>query len=456
MISGDYQTEVDFAEAAKYWKLEKLYIDLSSAKGRGLTPLEKKLLQGLLCGYSPAEIALMIYKNPSSSVVRVYLSNGLYKYIKELLISQTGKAVKLKNWSRVTKLLATAGYKKDYDSSLQVIDTSRLRNHTNSNFTPVSHQNQDWEEKIELKFFFGRNDELSQLTKWVVDDRCRLVAVLGMGGLGKTALAVKLTEKIKGEFEFIIWRSLRGKPPIDDFLANLIQSLSPKQAVDLPNHTEAKISRLMSLLRSHRYLLMFNQFEEVLSSGGQAGFYEDGYQGYGELLRRLGQEQHSSCCLLTSREKPREIFLLEDEHLLVRSLQISGLNPKEAIELLTNQGLVGSDKEKGLLVNLYANNPLAIKMIAITIKNLFNRKITDFLANNTIILSNIRELLDEHFNRLSNLEQLVMYNLAVNHKLIELWGLSKELRLDISPRQQLEALESLQRRSLIESNSSAF
>ncbi len=106
------QIEDEFIEAKNNWELEKLYVDLASAKGKGLTPVEKKFLRGLLCGCSPAEIANIVYQSRSSSTVRVYLSNGLYKYIEEMLSNQIEHSVKVKNWSRVTHLLEKAGYKK--------------------------------------------------------------------------------------------------------------------------------------------------------------------------------------------------------------------------------------------------------------------------------------------------------------------------------------------------------
>ncbi|NWF58590.1 MAG: hypothetical protein HXY43_04575 [Fischerella sp.] len=94
--------EEEFIEAKNNWELEKLYVDLASAKGKALTPLEKKFLRGLLCGFSPSEIANTVYKSRSSSTVRVYLSNGLYKYIEEMLSKQAEYSVKVKSWSRVT------------------------------------------------------------------------------------------------------------------------------------------------------------------------------------------------------------------------------------------------------------------------------------------------------------------------------------------------------------------
>src|SRR5262245_23436372 len=47
---------------------------------------------------------------------------------------------------------------------------------------------QDWGEAPDIGTFHGRALELATLRRWVLDDGCRLVALLGMGGIGKTAL----------------------------------------------------------------------------------------------------------------------------------------------------------------------------------------------------------------------------------------------------------------------------
>ena len=98
MVSNSNIVEEEFIEAKNNWNLDKLYIDLASSKGKALTPVERKFLRGLLCGLSPAEIAHIVYKTRSSSTVRVYLSNGLYKYLEEMLSLRTGSSIKVKNW----------------------------------------------------------------------------------------------------------------------------------------------------------------------------------------------------------------------------------------------------------------------------------------------------------------------------------------------------------------------
>ncbi|NJN13680.1 MAG: hypothetical protein HC815_39640, partial [Richelia sp. RM1_1_1] len=68
----------------------------------------------------------------------------------------------------------------------------------------------------------------------VNDDKCRLVTILAMGGVGKTALAKKLAEEVNGEFDYIIWRSLREAPTVEKIIADVVRFLSQQQEVDLP------------------------------------------------------------------------------------------------------------------------------------------------------------------------------------------------------------------------------
>ncbi len=190
----------------------------------------------------------------------------------------------------------------------------------------TTNQQQDWGEAADVSVFYGRIEELATLEQWIIKEHCRLVALLGMGGIGKTTLAVKLAEQVQNKFEYIIWRSLRNAPLVEDILAELIRFLSHEQEVELLVTVDGKISRLISYLRSAPCLLVLDNIEAILLSGECVGRYRAGYEGYGELIRRVGEVHHQSCLILTSREQPEEVTLLAGETLPVRSLQLTGLN----------------------------------------------------------------------------------------------------------------------------------
>ncbi|MDJ0619528.1 MAG: helix-turn-helix domain-containing protein [Calothrix sp. MO_192.B10] len=95
-----------FSQAVNHWDLETLYADLSSAKGKRMTPSEKRHLRGLLCGYSPAEIAEKLGKNVKG--VETDLCATIYKYVKVLLDKYDEK---IENWRNISEWLEEAGYK---------------------------------------------------------------------------------------------------------------------------------------------------------------------------------------------------------------------------------------------------------------------------------------------------------------------------------------------------------
>jgi hypothetical protein len=78
--------------------------------------------------------------------------------------------------------------------------------------TRQKHPSQDWGEAMDVSLFCGRETELTTLRQWVLEEHCRMVAVLGMGGIGKSTLAVKLGSQVEQEFEIVVWRSLHNAP----------------------------------------------------------------------------------------------------------------------------------------------------------------------------------------------------------------------------------------------------
>jgi WD40 repeat protein/transcriptional regulator with XRE-family HTH domain len=334
---------------------------------------------------------------------------------------------------------------------------------------------QDWGEAPDVSVFYGRTEEIATVKQWILQDNCRLVTLLGMGGIGKTALSVKLAQEIINSravsklgqypsyspFKYVIWRSLRNAPPVEDTLAELIQFLSGQQETNLPTHVEGRIGRLLKYLRSERALLIIDNVESILLAGdSRIRRYRPGYEGYGQLLQCVAETSHSCCLILTSREKPQGLAKYEGENLPVRCLQLGGLPETAGRPLFNDKGnFTARDSEWQTLISRYGGNPLALKIVASSIRDFFNGNISQFLeisGQGAFIFDDIRDLLNQQFYRLTDLEQQIMYWLAINREPASLEELLADFVAPIPYRELLESVGSLYRRSLIEKNVNSF
>lgn len=308
----------------------------------------------------------------------------------------------------------------------------------------------DWGDALDVSTFYGRETELALLSQWIVQERCRVVSVLGMGGIGKSALATMIMYQVAEHFEVVIWRSLRDAPSCQVLLDDCVQILAPHAFSQEPLSFEKRRHLLMEQLRTRRILLVLDNMEVLLEEGTDTGRMRAGFEDYARLLQQIGETTHQSCVLLTSREKITVLVPLEGRRSLVRSLRLTGLDTEVGAELLEKKDIVSPPHERAQLVEAYQGNPLALQIVAHTIVELFGGEIAPFLQQGEVVFGGVRTLLDEQFERLSALEQTVLLWLAVLREPVSLRDLLGVLNKQRSAVQVLEAVEALRRRSLIE------
>lgn len=417
--------------------------------GKHLSDVQRAVVQGTWCRQKYHEIALAYRCTPE------YLKQDVGPKLWRLLSDEFGEKVSKTNFRTVLERVQSLKNPSD-----DVEPPPPVAPQPPSPILPEkSSHHIDWGEATDVSLFYGRSQELQQLEEWIVTQGCRVVALLGMGGIGKTSLSVQLAQKIQSEFEYVIWRSLRNAPPLSEILAEIIQFLSDEQQVNISSDIHRQISQLIELMRESRCLVIFDNAESILQEGDRVGRYCEGYEHYGELIKRLGESRHQSCLLLTSREKPREIAALEGKILNVRALQLTGLETEDCQALIQAKGILASPEQWHQLIERYAGNPLAIKIITTTIDDVFGGQVAEFLEQiqqGTAIFGDIRDLLEQQLGRLSELELEIMYWLAINREPVSLLELRTDLLSVVSPTEAIESLESLRRRSLIEKSSHGF
>ena len=345
----------------------------------------------------------------------------------------------------------------------------------------ITYLNKDLEQAPELSCFYGREDEIAKLEEWIVKDNCKLVGILGIGGVGKTYLSAKLgkggigktdlslqvARGIQDHFEYIIWRSLINAPLVEELLKDLIKFLSNQQETDFVQTLNGLLSRLLYYLRERRCLLILDNLETVLQGGelttdldtkiSRDSQYIKGWEGYGELLKQIANSPHKSCLLLTSREKPQNIARFAGKNKPVRFLELGGLDYLDGQKIFADiADFSASDEEWKQLVKFYNGNPLALELAAHHISDSYCGDISEFLRSGKQVFDDLNGLLDWHFHRLSEKEKEIVYWLAISREPVHISELRDEI-VSLNARIKLAStLQSLQRRLPLDKKQERF
>ncbi|MFM6454425.1 MAG: NB-ARC domain-containing protein [Planktothrix sp.] len=412
---------------------------------RGLSDAELEALSLALEGYSTTDIATQL--DLSAIAIRKRLGEVYKKF--QIAGSGPGKLADLKH-----QLLLEF-------QSHPTTPTPEAKH-------PRQHSQIDWGEAPDVPVFFGRTEELTQLQQWITHDHTRLVTVVGMGKVGKTALAVKLIEQIHSDFERVIWRSLRYAPPLEELLGELIGSLLGSSK--LPQGTGKQIFRLVECFRESRCLVVLDELENLFQPQALAGSYRPGYETYGELLRQVGELAHGSCVMILSREEPLEIAVQAGTTQPIKVWQLGALAEAQAQQII---GSILKDADSPTqkmteLIQDCGGHPLLLRLVAQKIQQEFAGNLERFFQYNQVFFGNFQklgwmgELLNlvfrEQVERLSAGEIQVLNGLALSDETVSLTQLQSHvqvfgdsLRLGGAHRTKLlQILASLQRQSLLQ------
>lgn len=320
----------------------------------------------------------------------------------------------------------------------------------------TSRRREQLSEMPDVGVLLGRRNELAMLQQYIQVDRCRVVGVVGIGGIGKSVLVASILPLVWADFRYVIWQSLVNAPPVDEILADCIHFLSDQSTAELPERLDKRITLLISYLRQERCLLVLDNFEAVLVGGQRSGGYVSGYEGYGRLLLRVCDTAHQSCILMTSREQPRELARFEGPGSPARFMRLEGLAHNDAKALLADSSLSGTEDAWRALTQRYGGNPLALKLIRDPLETLYGGDIRRFIEKGPVTFGGVQELLDDQFARLSSLERDSVYWLAINREETPLEVLTDDLVPGVLRRDAFNAIDSLRRRAMVESGAGGF
>jgi hypothetical protein len=411
--------------------------------GKHLDSIQKAVVEGTWQKETYEDIA------KKYNLTEKYLSDVGYK-LWQLLSEALGEDIKKTNFRSTLE----RGYIKSFENS----NIYNINGNNNYFYYPqtLNHPNKETQEtnintqsKLshhdltlapQIIKFHNRETELQTLNHWILNQTTNLISILGLSGIGKTTLVKRFIDLHQQKFDAIVWRSLKFPQSLNLLLDDLLKH----HKLDSFPTINDKLKRLFDIFTNKKCLIILDDLQNIFIPSQFAEKYQPEYQDYQTLFKMITETHHQSSVVLISQEQCPEMECLDEELYPIKSLELSGLdNP----EVLKNNGLKNEDSWLKL-IKLYEGNLLYLKSISILINKNYDDQVADFLAENTLHITNqMQSHFYETFHHLSPQEQEIVLELSKFENPIS----REELRqsLNLSSVDFNNGLQSLQQRYLV-------
>ncbi|AFY91902.1 NB-ARC domain-containing protein [Chamaesiphon minutus] len=301
--------------------------------------------------------------------------------------------------------------------------------------------------------FFGRTAELYQIQSTIELGTHQFIWLYGMKSIGKTAIVrhfiAQFLENLVPKFDRVVWISVDKTSSLTDILVSVLRSLDSRAAKTLSDlHT--MFEKILLILQNQRCLLVLDNADSLL----EANDLNESKDRPANLnfLELFDRAKHQSCCIAIVDRSPPQI----ESGSSIRAIEIAGLDRRSSQRLLEHSELVGTSTDWDLLVSKYRGNPQALKLIANTIRDIFDRDISKFLAANILVYSRIESILSEQLNHLLQSEIAFLAYLSRQQEPRSLDRIVTDLGSSIVETDIIRTLDKLVCRYLIDAKDGEF
>ena len=249
----------------------------------------------------------------------------------------------------------------------------------------------------------GREEETDSLLE-AIKGFCRITVILGITGIGKTALAERIIDELRSNqgnflrhnFEHDSTSSSKSFVEVAKGWLRKLEENIPVQENDLENI----LSLLVDKLCHNSYVILIDSLEYILTGNEDMGwgdFLDEGWNKF--FIKILSTDSCQSRFILTSQDLPLQLKQVGNRYRnFFNCKTLKGLEETQQMELFRKQGLNYGEEEEYLLSRIgkaYMGHPLALLVIAGEITSDFHHSVIGYWEKFGFEIEEVEKSLEE-------------------------------------------------------------
>jgi tetratricopeptide (TPR) repeat protein len=264
--------------------------------------------------------------------------------------------------------------------------------------------------------FVGREEELKTITDWYKSKDVRIGALIGWGGVGKSALVRKWYDNLEANKirpDGIFWWGFYRNAYLEQFLNALLRYVSGGQIEpETIKDTWEKVDRIKEYIGRGAYLIILDGLEQMQRSESGDKFGRMTHRECTELLHYLADTPKASgLCLITTRYPLKD---LDDWHERgYENLPLVNLSIPDALSTLKKRGVNGSDDDIKEVVKRYKGHALSLTSVAGYLTRYYGGDIkhapkVEFVLGDKERFKDVNKLLRRYAEKMSDAERVFL------------------------------------------------
>jgi len=249
-------------------------------------------------------------------------------------------------------------------------------------------------------YFKGRSQNFATLNRWGNDPATKMVAITGIGGQGKTALVGRWLKQERdnglARMPVFYW-SFYEDLDVKKFLEEAIAFCLPIVHVHDRQEIEP-VSFMLGVVKEARLLLVLDGLEVLQEEESSPAYGKIDHPLLQQFLRQWMLYDHHGLMILTSRFRFTELARFSGAGF--HHTELVRLSTQEGIALLETLGLRGKKKLLEIYVERLHGHPLALRVLASTVKRCCFGDLSQFEGKQILKASDEGETLSRKLSHL--------------------------------------------------------